>query len=109
MHFIFTELSGAWLMFAFYEAVVLRALDDVRIWRLLCAGMLLSDVLYAHSCAEALGGWSEWVKVGNWRSEDWAVLVGTAPFLVVRILVVLGLGFKSPTAAATKVGEKKTS
>jgi hypothetical protein len=94
--FLYTELSGAWLMFAFNEALVLRLVDDIRIWTLLCWGMLLSDLCYCHSCAQAVGGWSEWVQVGNWTVEDWTVLVTTLPPMLVRILVVLRIGFKRP-------------
>ncbi|KAJ2903444.1 hypothetical protein MKZ38_009929 [Zalerion maritima] len=68
---IFTELAGGWLHFAFTEAVVLRMVDDLRVWRLLCIGMLLSDLLYCHSCAEAVGGWGTWLKVWDWTVEDW--------------------------------------
>ena len=45
-HFIYTELAGGWLYFAFTEGVVLRLVDDRRTWRLLCMGMLLSDIAY---------------------------------------------------------------
>lgn len=105
--FIFTELSGAWLYFAFNEAVTLRILDNVRIWRLLCGGMLLSDICYAHSCAQALGGWGTWIRVAEWRVEDWTVLVTTAPFLIIRILIVLELGFKRTPEKGIKAVKKK--
>ena len=92
--FLYTELCGAWLYFAFIEAVVLRKIDDLAVWKLLCWGMVLSDICYCHSIAQAVGGWAEWVKVGNWRAEDWVVLASTAPQLLVRILVVLEVGYK---------------
>jgi hypothetical protein len=57
--FIYTELVGGWLYFAFTEGIVFRLVDDLRVWRLLCFGMLLSDAMYCHSCAEALGGVSK--------------------------------------------------
>ena len=73
--FIYTELAGGWLHFAFTEAVVLRLVDDLRIWRLLCVGMLMSDLAYCHSCAEAVGGWMAWLDLSKWTTEDWTVTV----------------------------------
>lgn len=90
--FIYTELLGGWLHFAFTEAVVLRLVDDYRAWRLLCVGMLLSDAAYVHSCAQALGGWSVWLQVGGWTLDDWVVTVSTWPFMIARLVIVSGLG-----------------
>ena len=93
-NFIYTELAGAWLHFAFTEAVVLRFVDDVRVWRLLCMGMLLSDIPYCHSVAQAVGGWGEWLIVSHWTREDWIAAVTTWPFVLSRVAIVLGIGFK---------------
>jgi hypothetical protein len=98
--FLFPQLCGAWLLFAFNEAVLLRVLDDLRVWRLLCAGMLLSDIPYVHSCAQALGGWAEWVRVSQWGSDEWIVMGATLPFILIRLFIVLGLGVKTPEKKA---------
>jgi hypothetical protein len=92
--FLYTELGGAWLYFTFVEAVVLRRFDDLRLWKYLCLGMLLSDAAYCYSAAQAVGGWNEWASLGNWTSEDWLVFVTTAPMVLVRILIVLGVGVR---------------
>ena len=94
--FVYTELAGGWLYFAFTEGVVLRLVDDTRAWRLLCLGMLLSDAMYCHSCAEALGGWSIWLNVLGWTAEDWIVTLSTWPFVFVRLAIVLGIGIREP-------------
>jgi hypothetical protein len=60
MSFLHTGLDGAWLYFAFVEAVVFRMSDDERLWRFLCAGMLLSDLAWCHSAAQAVGEWIIW-------------------------------------------------
>ncbi|KAG5975159.1 hypothetical protein E4U55_007824 [Claviceps digitariae] len=91
--FLYTSLAGSWLYFAFVEAIVLRCLDDPRLWRVLCAGMLLSDGAYCHSIAQAVGGWAVWVRVGEWTVEEWLGFWMTAPLVLVRVLVVLGVGF----------------
>lgn len=93
--FIYTELLGGWLYFAFTEAVVLRFVDDYRVWRLLCVGMLLSDAAYVHSCAQGVGGWSEWVQVGGWTVEEWAVTLSTWPFLIARLAIASGAGMRA--------------
>jgi hypothetical protein len=98
--FLYTELGGAWLYFAFAEAVVLRVYrDDARLWRLLCAGMLLSDAAYCHSAAQAVGGWATWARLADWTKEDWIVFWTTAPMLATRVLVVLGIGVRRGPAA----------
>jgi hypothetical protein len=71
--FLYTQLGGAWLLFAFNEAVVLRCVDDLRVWRLLCWGMLVSDVVYHVSSVQAVGGWEVFSRVGGWNAFDWYV------------------------------------
>lgn len=95
--FLYTELGGAWLYFAFVEAVVLRQFDDLRLWRLLCLAMLLSDVAYCHSVAQAVGGWGNWVVLSEWTAADHAVFWSTAPCALVRVLVMLGVGVREET------------
>lgn len=100
--FLYTELGGAWLYFAFVEAVVLRQYDDLRLWRLLCAAMLLSDVAYCHSVAQAVGGWGPWLALSDWTVADHAVFWSTAPCALVRVLVVLGVGVKRVSGKKTE-------
>jgi hypothetical protein len=92
--FIYTELLGGWLHFAFTEGIVLRLVDDYRVWRLLCMGMLLSDAAYVHSCAQAIGGWGVWVQVGGWTVDEWVVTLTTWPFLIARLAIVSGVGMR---------------
>ena len=99
---VYTELAGGWLHLAFTEGIVLRLVDDLRIWKLLCCGILLSDVMYCHSCTEALGGWSVWLKVSDWTAEDWTVTLTTWPFVLVRLAIILGIGIKQPKSEDRK-------
>jgi len=100
--FIYTELAGGWLHFAFTEAVVLRCVDDVRVWRLLCAGMLLSDLAYCHSCAQAIGGWGVWVDVARWTTDEWVAAVTTWPFVLARCAIVSGLALRRGSGGSVK-------
>ncbi|MCJ1442717.1 MAG: hypothetical protein MMC23_003214 [Stictis urceolatum] len=92
--FLYTQLAGAWLVFAFNEAIVMRFNDDLGFWRLMCLGMLLSDVPYCWSTVEAAGGWSEFVKVGGWRAYEWMVFLTTMGPVGVRACVAAGIGLK---------------
>lgn len=92
--FIYTQLAGGWLFISFAELVILRFVDDIKVWKLMCAGILLSDALYTHSVAQAVGGWSEWLKFWEWTGQDWGVTVTTWPFVLVRLAIVLGIGLK---------------
>lgn len=100
--FLYTALGGSWSYFAFVEAVVLRFFDDLALWRVLCAGMLLSDFAFCHSTAQAIGGWGDYVKIENWTGEDWVAFATTAPMVLTRILLVLGFGIKRSPAVAMK-------
>jgi hypothetical protein len=92
--FLYTQLTGAWLVFVFNGAVMLRVFNDARVWRAYCMGMLLSDIAYAHSTAQAVGGWAVWLRLNQWEGSDWLLFVASAPFLIVRALVVLGVGVR---------------
>ena len=93
MRFLHTQLAGAWLYFAFVEAVVLRVFnDDERLWRLLAMGMLLSDMAWCHSAAQAVGGWTIWSNWTAWTAEDHFMFWTSAPITVMRICIVLGIG-----------------
>lgn len=94
--FLFTQLGGGWLFFAFTEGVVLRLFDDLNLWRVVCAGMLLSDAAFCHGTAQAVGGWEVWLDRSTWTVEDYAIFFSTAPMVIVRILIVLGIGIRVP-------------
>ncbi|CZT18858.1 uncharacterized protein RCC_04703 [Ramularia collo-cygni] len=92
--FVYTQLAGGWLHIAFCEFFILRLVDDLRVWKLMCMGILLSDALYSHSLAQALGGWSNWAVLAEWTGQDWLVAATTFPFILTRIAIVLGIGLK---------------
>lgn len=100
--FLFTQLAGAWVMFAFEEAVLLRLVDELRVWKLVCMGMLLSDAFYCWSCVMAVGGWSEWSALSSWTVEDWFVSGSSLLFMAVRMAVVLEIGFRNKSLKETK-------
>lgn len=93
-HFLYTELAGAWILLLFLEVFALRHLDDLRVWRWVCFGVALQDAFFLWSVAEALGGWEVWKDVAGWERTDWLVFWTTAPAVIVRVLILLGIGVK---------------
>lgn len=98
-HFLYTELAGSWLFFIFLVVFALRHFDDLRVWRWVCVAVLLQDVFYAWSVAEAVGGWKVWVDLGSWEVSDWLVFWTTLPGVLVRTLIILGIGVKEETGS----------
>jgi hypothetical protein len=100
--FLYTQLGGAWLLFAFNEAVVMRLVDDLRVWRLLCWGMLVSDVCYRVSSVQAVGGTARMLDLGAWNAFDWAVFASAVGPMLVRVLIVAGVGVETEEGKAKK-------
>ncbi|KAI7279913.1 hypothetical protein KC345_g5073 [Hortaea werneckii] len=92
--FVYTQLAGGWAHIAFSEAVILRLVDDVKVWKLICIGVLLSDALYCHSMAQAVGGWATWIEIGEWSPQEWVATAMTWPFVLTRLAIVSGLAVK---------------
>lgn len=97
--FMYTTVGGSWVYFAFIEAIVMRLFDDVRLWRYLCAGILINDAFYCHAIAQAVGGWSVWVDVASWTKDDHVIFWATWPVIIIRVLIVSGLGLKKVPSA----------
>lgn len=64
----------------------------MRVWKLLCGGMLVSDVLWHVSAVQAQGGWGRFTEIGEWGPVDWMVVASAVWPMVVRLGVVLGVG-----------------
>ncbi|KAM0417025.1 hypothetical protein ACHAPT_012991 [Fusarium lateritium] len=92
--FIYTQIGGSWLYFAFIEGVVMRMFDDLALWRVLCTGMLLSDIWYCAGTVQGVGGLANWANLAAWTDDDWITMVSTLPMVIVRVLIVLGIGVK---------------
>ncbi len=97
------QLAILQLLFAFNVGVLLRATRDAGVWRVACAGMLMSDVLHVlASVRELARGGQGSVGVGAWRAEEWVnfgVLVGMG---LVRLAVVMGVGMMAARSGKDK-------
>ncbi|CAM1508423.1 Fc.00g052710.m01.CDS01 [Cosmosporella sp. VM-42] len=101
---ILTDQLGIFeLIFAFNCAIVLRCTRDPRVWRVMCAGMLLSDVLHTGASVRELG-WAVTLSPASWRSEEWINFGVLGVMGLVRLGVVLGIGLGSGEGEKRKMG-----
>jgi hypothetical protein len=96
---LFTQRTGSWLLLAFNDAVTLRATRDVRIWRLILAAGLLSDLFYTLSILEERGAARFWNPV-VWDGNDWITILLTVPAMVIKASCVAGIGLKKHQSSA---------
>jgi hypothetical protein len=88
---ILTQLANLYLLLCLNEALVLRATDDVKVWRTFLFGLLVADFGHLYS-VRMVGTWVYW-RVGMWNAIDWGN-VGFVYFVAVtRVLFLLGVGF----------------
>jgi len=67
---VYDQLAATYLMFAFNQAVTLRAVHDVHIWKVLLFGMALCDAGHIYSVWAELG--TEMFSLNSWRFPyDW--------------------------------------
>ncbi|KAJ6789124.1 hypothetical protein PWT90_08322 [Aphanocladium album] len=83
--FMYTTVGRSAIYFGFIEAVVLRVFGDVRLWRYMCAGILINDAIYCHAIAQAVGGWAVWLDVASWTRDDHMVFWSTWPLIIIRV------------------------
>ncbi|KAF7550919.1 hypothetical protein G7046_g7866 [Stylonectria norvegica] len=101
------QLAILQLVFAFNLAVVLRATRDPLVWRVMCAGMLASDVLHVGASVRELG-WQATCAPGLWRSQEWLNFGILGAMGLVRLGVVLGIGLRGGGGGgAAAVGREK--
>jgi hypothetical protein len=89
---VLTQLANLYLLLCINEALVLRATDDLKVWRTFLVGLLIADLGHLYS-VRLVGSWVYW-EFWNWNAIDW----GNVPFVywlaVVRCCFLAGVGFK---------------
>lgn len=98
---IYDQLAACYMLFAFNQAVILRVVHDVYVWKVLLFGMALSDVAYMYSILAEMGR-SGFLSPENWRLEDWFTVGSTAGPLFLRIAFIFGIGLRSDRKEKTK-------
>ena len=100
------QLGNLYFCFAFNEALVLRATNDVKVWRILLLGLLVADFGHLFTCYPL--GLRLYYDVLNWNAID----AGNIGFVycgaLTRICFLLGVGFaKSSKAKPAKKSKSK--
>ncbi|KAK9321777.1 hypothetical protein V1517DRAFT_325360 [Lipomyces orientalis] len=88
---LLTQISILYAFFSFNEAVVLRCTDDLRVWRALLSGCLLSDFghLYANLIvADPTIFWNPW----SWGVDEWGNLGILWAGAILRVAFLWGVG-----------------
>jgi len=85
-----TNIAALYLLFTINEVIVLRLSNDIKVWRAVIGGMLVSDIghlygVYAADPARA----TEW---GKWVMEEWFNVLTLSFGAVVRLGFLAGVG-----------------
>ena len=92
--FTLQQLGGALVMLAFIDIVLLRYTNDVKIWKILQAAVLIYDLSLLYSNYYSLKQQGR-LTVGALRWEDWGGIFISAQAVVVRSAFLLGVGLSS--------------
>lgn len=97
---VLRQLGNMYFVFAFNEAFVLRATNDLKVWRAFLLGLLIADFGHLYSCYPL--GLQSYYDFANWNAIDY----GNYPFVVVgasmRILFLTGCGIGSRKRSSRK-------
>lgn len=103
---VLTQLANLYFVFALNEALVLRATNDVRVWRAFLLGLLIAD--FGHLYSVHLAGLQVYWEVWNWNPMYWGnvgfVYVGA--MMRMAFLAGLGMGVGKVGGAASGKGRK---
>jgi hypothetical protein len=93
---VLTQLANLYLLFALNEGLVLRATNDLRVWRVLLFGLLLADLGHLYSVHEL--GFRVYFRFWSWNAMDWGnvgfVYLGAA----IRVAFLCNLGIGVPNS-----------
>ena len=85
------QLGGALLMLAFIDIFLLRYTNDVKIWKILEAAVLIYDFSLLYSNYYALSQQGR-LSFGALRWEDWGAIAITGQAVIVRSAFLFGVG-----------------
>ncbi|EMD00504.1 hypothetical protein BAUCODRAFT_172118 [Baudoinia panamericana UAMH 10762] len=97
---ILNQLGNMYFIFAFNEALVLRATNDLRVWRIFLLGLLIADLGHLYSVHSVGVGiyWSAWA----WNSMYWGNLGFVYLGATMRTCFLLGLGLQPSSPRKVK-------
>ncbi|KAK8086935.1 hypothetical protein PG994_001909 [Apiospora phragmitis] len=105
MYPLFSQMCGAWLMFAFHDVVTLRIYQHVHIWKHILGAAILSDLGYVASLVQSMGlAW--FCSPLRWDGANAFTVVSTLLPLLAKIFFVLGVGLPRSTPKAKVPGKE---
>ena len=91
---VLTQLANLYFVFAFNEALVLRATNDRKVWRAFLLGLLIAD--FGHLYSVHLAGMEVYWRFWEWNAMYWGnvgfVYVGACMRMAFLLGVGLGVG-----------------
>lgn len=93
-----------YLFVAVIESTVLRATNDLKVWRAVIVGLLIADLGHVLSVKEE--GWEVYYKVGRWNEMDWGNLGFVYFAAAVRVMFLLGVGLGESGGSSRQGGKK---
>ncbi|KAK5130624.1 hypothetical protein LTR08_001883 [Meristemomyces frigidus] len=97
---VLLQLANLYFVFAFNEALVLRATADLRVWRTLLLGLLIADFGHIYS-VHALG-WAFYYRFWAWNAIHWGNLGFVYLGASTRIAFLAGIGLGKAGSASGK-------
>lgn len=91
---VYNQLAATYMLFAFNQAVTLRVVRDLFLWKVLLFGMALCDAAHMYSIWAEMGT-RELFSPGNWRFGDQITMLTTVGPFFLRLAFVLGIGLKT--------------
>ncbi|KIV79856.1 hypothetical protein PV11_07400 [Exophiala sideris] len=98
------QLGNLYVAFAINEAFVLRATNDLKVWRTLLIGLLIADFGHLYSCFPL--GLQSYYDIKTWNAMNYGNYLFVYCGAATRICFLLGIGMGGPEKAKTKA--KKT-
>ena len=90
------QLAATYLLFAWIEGVLLRVVDDVRIWKYILFGLALCDAGHIFAAWQSAG--TEWIfSPWLWDGRDIVTNILNVLPLITRVAFICGVGYNDQT------------
>lgn len=89
---VLTQLANLYLLFAINEALVLRATNNLTVWRTLLFGLLIADFGHLYSVREL--GYHLYWQFWAWNAMDWGNIGFVYLGATTRIAFLCGVGVR---------------
>ena len=99
-HVVLRQLGNLYVAFALNEAFVLRATNDLKVWRATLIVLLIADFGHLYSCYPL--GLKMYYDFGNWNAMAYGNYLFVYCGALTRTCFLLGVGMGGPKKAKNK-------